>query len=277
MNIKRILTVLVGLPIVILVLIFGNCYVVDIAMAVVSAFAIYEFSKCVSKEVKNITWLGYVCCFLIAFIHVLPTEAFISAILIGLPTIMLILFLHIIVSNMKINFKDISISFMGICYIICFTVFIPVLYGNKGNSDLTNGKYLIWYLLLSSWGTDILAYIIGKNFGKHKFSKVSPNKTIEGCLAGTIGAIIACLLYTVFLNKVLNVVTYSYLIVAGVAFVLSIIGQIGDFAASTIKRNFDVKDFSELFPGHGGMIDRIDSLMFAAPYAYFILVYFLGV
>ena len=78
------------------------------------------------------------------------------------------------------------------------------------------------------------------------------------------------MLYTVFLNKVLNVVTYSYLIVAGVAFVLSIIGQIGDFAASTIKRNFDVKDFSELFPGHGGMIDRIDSVMFIAPFAYVI-------
>ena len=115
-----------------------------------------------------------------------------------------------------------------------------------------------------------MAYLVGKHFGKHKFSKVSPNKTIEGCVAGTLGAIISCLVYTFILKQFLNVEVYSYITIAIVALVLSIIGQLGDFAASTIKRQFDIKDFSEIFPGHGGMIDRIDSVMFAAPYAYFI-------
>ena len=208
--------------------------------------------------------------------HIIPSEVYIGAIIVGLPTILLLLFLHIILTNMKIEFKDIAMSFIGICYIIGFTVFIPVLYGSSGNSDLQNGKILIWYLLLSTWGTDIMAYLIGKHFGKHKFSKVSPNKTIEGCVAGTLGAIIVCLIYTYFLKEFLNMEVYSYLSIIIISLILSIISQIGDFAASTIKRQFDIKDFSEIFPGHGGMIDRIDSVMFAAPYAYFIFIILLA-
>ena len=118
------------------------------------------------------------------------------------------------------------------------------------------------------------AYIIGKRIGKTKFSKVSPNKSIEGCIAGTIGAIIACLLYTVALNLISGY-EISYLTIAIISLVLSIIGQIGDFSASVIKRYFDVKDFSNLFPGHGGMIDRIDSVMFIAPFAYILFLMFL--
>lgn len=272
MNIKRILTAVIGLPIVFLGLVFGNKYIIDIAMAIVATMAFYEYDNCVKKEYKAISWIGYILCILIAFIHIIPIEYYIGAIIIGIPTILLLLFLHIIITDMKINFKDVAISFTGILYIIGFTVFIPVLYGNTGKIDMQNGKFLIWYLLLSSWGTDIMAYLVGKHFGKHKFSKVSPNKTIEGCVAGTIGAILSCLIYTFILNKVLHVEVYSYLTIAIIAFVLSIIGQIGDFAASTIKRQFDVKDFSEIFPGHGGMIDRIDSVIFAAPYAYFIFI-----
>jgi phosphatidate cytidylyltransferase len=161
-------------------------------------------------------------------------------------------------------------------YIVGFITFIPALYGNASAIPMENGKYLIWYLLLSSWGTDIFAYLVGKHFGKHKFSKVSPNKTIEGCVAGTIGAIITCVIYTFLLQKVGGVETYSYGLIALIAFVLSVVGQIGDFAASAIKRYFDVKDFSEVFPGHGGMLDRIDSFMFSAPYAYFIFIILLA-
>ena len=276
MNIKRVLTALIGFPIVTLALVFGNCYIIDIAMAIVTSMAFYEYSHCINLKYKMIKWIGYLCCIFMAFLHIIPSEVYIGAIIVGLPTILLLLFLHIILTNMKIEFKDIAMSFIGVCYIIGFTVFIPVLYGSSGNSDLQNGKILIWYLLLSTWGTDIMAYLIGKHFGKHKFSKVSPNKTIEGCVAGTLGAIIVCLIYTYFLKEFLNMEVYSYLSIIIISLILSIISQIGDFAASTIKRQFDIKDFSEIFPGHGGMIDRIDSVMFAAPYAYFIFIILLA-
>ena len=110
-------------------------------------------------------------------------------------------------------------------------------------------------------GTDTFAYIIGKRFGKHKFSEVSPKKSIEGCIAGIVGAVIIALIYTYAINSIKGF-EYSYIYITIFTIILSIIGQIGDFAASSIKRYVDVKDYSNLIPGHGGMLDRIDSLMF---------------
>ena len=107
----------------------------------------------------------------------------------------------------------------------------------------------------------------GKKFGKHKFSKVSPKKSIEGCICGTVGALICILIYTYIANKYWGM-NYSYLLISIIGIILSIVGQMGDFAASSIKRTVDIKDFSNLIPGHGGMLDRIDSLIFLAPFAY---------
>ena len=95
---------------------------------------------------------------------------------------------------MKITFKDITFSFIGVCYIVGFVIFLPLTYGIEGK---ISGKILIWFIVLSAWGTDIFAYIVGKHFGKHKFSKVSPNKTIEGCIAGAIFAVIFNLTYII--------------------------------------------------------------------------------
>ena len=110
-------------------------------------------------------------------------------------------------------------------------------------------------------------------FGKHKFSKVSPKKSIEGCVAGIFGAILTSLLYTLALNTFAGL-SISYLTMGLICAVLSVVGQVGDFAASVIKRHFEVKDYSNIFPGHGGMLDRIDSVMFIAPFAYLLLMLF---
>lgn len=117
----------------------------------------------------------------------------------------------------------------------------------------------------------MFAYLIGKKFGKHKFSEISPKKSIEGCIAGGIGAILASLLYTVICNTYLGM-NFNYLYIIIVSIALSIVGQIGDFAASSIKRYTGIKDFSNLIPGHGGMLDRMDSVIFIAPFAYYLLM-----
>ncbi len=272
MNMKRVLTAVIGFPLVMLILILGNRYIIDITVAIISIIAMNEYVKCASnKEIKIVSWIGYIILSTIALIHVIPNQIFVYISIIGFPLLLLVLFLHVIVSNMKITFKDIAFTLMGIIYLFTFLVCLPLIFGMEGN---VSGKFLIWYVLFSAWGTDVFAYIIGKRIGKTKFSKVSPNKSIEGCIAGTIGAIIACLLYTVALNLISGY-EISYLTIAIISLVLSIIGQIGDFSASVIKRYFDVKDFSNLFPGHGGMIDRIDSVMFIAPFAYILFLMFL--
>lgn len=135
---------------------------------------------------------------------------------------------------------------------------------------MNDGKILIWYAIIAAWGTDTCAYFVGRKFGKHKFSEVSPKKSIEGCIGGLIGAVVLMLGYTYIANNYWGM-DYSYSFIALIGIILSIIGQVGDFAASSIKRFVDIKDYSNLIPGHGGMLDRIDSLIFLAPVAYTLL------
>ena len=137
-------------------------------------------------------------------------------------------------------------------------------------NGMPNGKILIWFAFIAAWGTDIFAYVFGKKIGKHKFSKISPKKTVEGCIGGTIGAVVLALIYAYFVNAYSSI-NIPYVYITGMTIVLSLVGQIGDFAASSIKRFVDIKDYSNLIPGHGGMLDRIDSLIFLAPFAYLLL------
>lgn len=266
-NFKRVITSLVGFPIVMLVFIKGNKYIIDSIMAIVAIIAMREYIKCASHKTKIISWISYLSVASIALIHIIPKELIFICLAISLPILILILFLHIIISNMKISFESISYTLIGILYVFCFVVFIPLLYGVEGE---ISGKILVWYILFSAWGTDIFAFLIGHKFGKTKFSKVSPNKSVEGCVAGIIGSVVVSLLFTYGVNYFTNL-EISYLVIGIICAILSIIGQIGDFAASSIKRHFEVKDFSNLFPGHGGMLDRIDSVMFIAPFAYLLL------
>lgn len=271
MSVKRLITAAVGLPIVLSLIIFGNKYIVDVVVALIAMLAMSEYSKCVKSEAKFISWVGYIAAALIAFMHIVPSAVLNTVMILGVPILLTVLFLNVIVSNMKITFKDMAFSFVGILYIIGFLGFVPLLYGVTGK---ISGKFLIWFVLFAAWGTDAFAYWCGKGFGKHKFSEVSPNKTIEGCIGGILGAITFSLVGSYIMNTYFGT-EISYRIIVILSSILSVIGQIGDFSASAVKRYFGIKDFSELFPGHGGMLDRIDSVMFIAPFAYFLLTMFL--
>ena len=267
MDIKRITSIILGFPLVVLILTIGNKYTVDIFLAAIAVLGIQEYFNAVAKESKPVRWIGYLSCLSIALIHIvpekLPTEIVQNVLILLIPTIMAILFAQVIFTNMKTNFKDIAYTLFGIIYVIGFIGFIALIRG------LENGRVLIWYAIIAAWGTDTFAYLIGRKYGKHKFSKVSPKKSIEGCIAGTIGAIVIAIIYTAIMSYLGY--KYSYLAIIGITFVLSLISQLGDFAASSIKRYVDVKDYSNLIPGHGGMLDRIDSLMFLSPFAYILL------
>lgn len=270
MSLKRFLTGIIGFPIVLAILVLGNKHLIDALMAIVSIFAVNEYTKCAKKKNINvISWLGYIASMLIAVLHIFPTKFILTIISILFPLVIFVLFLHVIITEMRISFKDIVYTLFGIAYIVGFIMFVALLYGSEVMPWNLNGKIAIWFVLFAAWGTDTVAYLVGKNFGKHKFSKISPNKTIEGCVGGTIGAVIGGVIFTAAVNIYLG--TTVPLVAAGIIVaILSVIGQFGDFAASVVKRAFEVKDFSELFPGHGGMIDRIDSIMFIAPFAYVI-------
>ena len=258
MHLKRIISALILFPLVAAILIFGNKYLVDIVVSIIAIMSLHEYFHSFKEqnENKDLRWIAYISALLISIIHIIPKEYILPLIGAIIPISILVLFSQIIASNMKYNIKDIAITFFGICYIVIFLMFIPII------RETENGRITIWYIFFAAWGT---------KFGKHKFSKISPNKSIEGCIAGTIGSVLIMLIYTFVCNTYLGM-NFNYFYIILIAIVLSLVGQIGDFAASSIKRYTGIKDFSNLIPGHGGMLDRIDSVIFIAPFAYFLLM-----
>ena len=142
----------------------------------------------------------------------------------------------------------------------------------------THGIYMVWMILISSWGCDTCAYAIGMLIGKKKvFPLLSPKKSLEGCIGGVLGAALLGWLYGHFLvESVLLDGSVSWLIalICALGAVMSILG---DLAASAIKRNHDIKDYGNLIPGHGGIMDRFDSMIVTAPMIYFLMILLLAV
>ncbi|MCH5341069.1 MAG: phosphatidate cytidylyltransferase [Acetatifactor sp.] len=135
------------------------------------------------------------------------------------------------------------------------------------------GLYMVWMILISSWGCDTCAYVVGMLIGKKKiFPLLSPKKSLEGCIGGVLGAALIGWLYGhFFVENAFPDQTVSALI-AVICGVGSIMSMVGDLAASAIKRNNDIKDYGRLIPGHGGIMDRFDSVIVTAPMTYFLTV-----
>lgn len=277
MDIKRVLTTVLGLPAVIAILIFGNTIVIDIFFAIIAIISIKEFYDAFErgKTARPIKWIGYLIAASISVLRMFHLESSLVPVDTEMINMMFaliifalfIVFFHVLNSGMKRNNIDAAVTIFGIVYIPVLLMFLTMIRASK------NGIFIIWYVIICGWATDVFAYLAGKFFGekKHKFSKISPNKSIEGCAFGAIGAMIISLIYTVVCNTYFFTnISYIYIIL--ISLVLSVIGQIGDFSASSIKRYNNIKDFSNLIPGHGGMMDRIDSILFIAPIAYILLM-----
>jgi phosphatidate cytidylyltransferase len=141
--------------------------------------------------------------------------------------------------------------------------------------ELEGREFLVWMVLISSWGCDTLAYCAGSLFGKHHpFKELSPKKSTEGCIGGIIGTAILGYIFAILYVKRFMPVQYVEWKIALICGVGALMGMVGDLAASGIKRNNNIKDFGHLIPGHGGIMDRFDSMILCGPAAY-ILTYLL--
>lgn len=166
----------------------------------------------------------------------------------------------IFVFNKKVTVKKVSeIIFMG-TYVVFFMYHMM----------LMNDSKFVWLVYIIAFGSDTFAYFTGKFFGKNKlYPEVSPNKTIEGAIGGIIGSTILSLIYFNYLS----INKYFYIIIFSVS--ASIFSMAGDLTVSKIKREFGIKDFGYLLPGHGGIMDRFDSVLFVAPAVYYFITLFL--
>ena len=154
-----------------------------------------------------------------------------------------------------------AFSILGIFYVA-----IPVSFIYKIRM-LDYGVYVFILLFVCSWIADTFAYFVGVNLGKHKLvPHLSPKKSVEGAVGGVVGAGVVGFIYGIILHNILKINSQiPFLIISMAGAFISIFG---DLAASAIKRNFDVKDYSNLIPGHGGILDRFDSMLFVAPIVY---------
>ena len=177
----------------------------------------------------------------------------------------LLLFVHVFESE-RINTSDISTVFMTTVYItVAFTSIIKL-------RDVSGiGGYIYLYIFIGAWVTDTFAYFCGRFFGKHKLiPKVSPKKTVEGAIGGVIFCALAYVLYSLILEKSYGLAP-NYLQIFLIGAVISVVSQLGDLAASAIKRNYGIKDFGSLFPGHGGVLDRFDSILAVTPVLFMLI------
>lgn len=170
----------------------------------------------------------------------------------------------------RYHVKKIALCLFAVLYV---GVLMSYIYQTR---CLTYGNWFVWLILISASGSDTFAYVVGSLTGKHHFSELSPKKTVEGCVGGIAGAALLAGIYSFFIPEEAAGMFHINIQLAfvGIGIVGSIVSQIGDLAASAVKRNFGMKDYGDLIPGHGGVLDRIDSILFAAPLVYYMLYWF---
>ncbi len=270
----RIISGLVGLVLLIGVLYMGSI-VLGIAVSIIAVVGLYEFYNSISKTkgIHPIKIVGYLSVVPLLVLGLQKTGWY--NIDIGIMTgisVCLIIFVSmavIVFGHKKYNIVDVCATAFGIAYIPFLMSFLIML------RNMEYGNLLIWLIFIGAWGTDTLAYTFGRLFGKRKIiPEISPKKTIAGAIGGILGCILLMVIYGIIVNNYFDLnIKYIALILLGLF--CGVISQIGDWAASAIKRYVDVKDFGNIMPGHGGVLDRFDSILFVAPVIYYVLILFI--
>lgn len=262
---KRIITATIAIGLFIPICYFSDqkYYVFSITMAILSTIGVYEMAKCLGYH-KNLAltipmYIAAAGLPLLRGILSSSSTSFLSRAMVLLFGILIYMLAYVMFRKNKDKLSDILTFFALSVYVVgCFSSMVLVRYGK-------NGANIYLLAFLGAWICDTFAYFVGKFFGKHKLiPEISPKKTIEGSIGGIVFTIAGFVIYGVIMNNAFDAnLPYWKLCIFGLA--LSIVSQIGDLIASTVKRQYGIKDYGFLFPGHGGVLDRFDSVMLTAP------------
>ena len=239
-------------------------FAASLVISLIGLFELYRGMKIESGMPGILGYLAVICYYGMVWFHV---ESYLA--LLAIAALMFLMTVYV-VTFPKFGTEQITVAFFGIFYVgIMFSYLYQV-------RTMPDGKYLVWLIVLSSWGCDTCAYCAGMLLGKHKLApELSPKKTIEGAVGGVLGAALLGFLYGAYFEGQMEAMIRPGVISAAACAIAAVISQLGDLAASAIKRNHNVKDYGNLIPGHGGVLDRFDSMIFTAPAIYF-AVLFLG-
>ena len=272
----RIITAAVGLGVLAVVLAFFDTFLFDLVLSAVCLIAIHEVFSAMGFGKKQ--WYLYAAAVPLTLLVMLSTSQLVRGLL--LPAAFLtVLFYNVCqIAHVKtLDFGKLTgfIYFSGVIT-FCFYSLIHLKRMLPFAEYRYDAIYFILLILCFAWGGDTCAYFAGRAFGKHKLCPVvSPKKTVEGAIGGVLGTmvfgVIITLVYSVAANRMeaftrSNIGVSMYVIIALLGCVAAVLGIYGDLFASVVKRQCGIKDYGTIFPGHGGILDRFDSVMFIAPF-----------
>ena len=239
-----------------------------VGIGVVSLIGLFELYRVFRVEKSVAGYMGYA---LIVVYYCNLKWNFIPDMMMFVIGTLVVFMLVYVFTYPKYKTEQMLAAFFGIFYV---SVMLSYVYQTR---IMEKGAYLVWLIFLCSWGCDTCAYCVGVLIGKHKMTpKLSPKKSWEGAVGGVIGAALLTVIYGFVFQKAMETTTRDILILAAICAVGAVISMIGDLTASAIKRNYDIKDYGKLIPGHGGIMDRFDSVIFTAPVIYFLAAYLIG-
>jgi phosphatidate cytidylyltransferase len=263
---KRWLTGLILAAVIFAIIIFCPVSVLTVVIALFAAGGIWEYSSIVfGKGFYKEKIEGMIFAAIIPFIVLLGSSQLVLAFIAFCVITSFILFLG--------SVKETAFDILTVAKVIFGLIYIPFLLSHFILlRKLDQGVLWVLFVLVIAFAGDITALYVGKYFGKHKLIPlVSPGKTVEGTIGLVTGSTLACMIFGYFCFPQVPLAH-----IAIVAFIGSIIGQLGDLSESAIKRNFGFKDASSILPGHGGLLDRMDCLIFIVPFVYYYRIYVIG-
>ena len=242
------------------VLLFSTLLISCICMF--ELFRVFKFEKSLLSVVPYIALILFYINLRWSFIH--------DVMMLFMGFLIVLMFVYVL-SYPKYDAKQLMAAFFGMFYVGTMLSYVYQI------RTLNNGLYLAFLVFLCSWGCDTCAYCVGVLIGKHKMApKLSPKKSIEGAVGGVLGSALLTALYCFIFRNHMNIDGTEIAILAVIAAVAGLISMVGDLCASAIKRNYDIKDYGHLIPGHGGILDRFDSMIITAPIIYYLASFFLS-
>ncbi len=276
---KRIITSIIALCVLVPILIFSETWIFPAGISIVAFLGCYEMLSCIGKN-KNFFLLIPISC--AAFFFPLAVRYFyltklsfdiLTKLVLGVVLLYaLYIFAVAVFDNKNTTVSDAALIFMSCFYIIA--AFCAIVYLHD---FIYLGKYIYLLVFICAWMTDIFAYFAGRLLGKHKLiPSVSPKKTVEGALGGVLFCVISIVVFGLIIESFFSPdeIKGNYLVLAVSGIFISVVSQIGDLIMSVIKRHYGIKDYGKIFPGHGGILDRFDSVLAVSVILAFICTYF---